>query len=158
MDSFEFGVCSRNLQLKKDNSNWWNAAIKYNVEEVLKNLFVQFSCNDFIAIQGEIVGVGIQENKYKFNEQKLFVFNFIVDGRKIAIPNVERTLSRNGLETVEILHEGSSLRMDLDELVEYSNRDSVLYPTPREGIVVRDYDDKVSFKVISPKFLLKHDL
>lgn len=57
----EFGVCSRNLELKDSPNLYWNMARKYNIEEVLP---------DNTALQGEIFGVGIQGNP--LNVQKQF--------------------------------------------------------------------------------------
>jgi hypothetical protein len=43
----------------------------------------------------------------------------------------------------------------IDELLKYSEQKSVLNPDfDREGVVIRSTDRKISFKVISNKFLI----
>mgnify|MGYP001577680215 CR=1 FL=1 len=66
----KFGVCSRNIDLAEDgNSHFWQAAKKYKFMEILKEL------GKNIAIQGELVGSGIQGNPENLTEQELFVFD-----------------------------------------------------------------------------------
>lgn len=46
-----FSVCSRNIELKHDETNaWWEAAVKHGLEDKLRNLGRE------IALQGELVG------------------------------------------------------------------------------------------------------
>jgi len=64
-----FRVCSRNLELKENDSNThWKMAKKYNLENILRSL------TRHLAIQGEICGEGIQGNPMKLVGQHLFVF------------------------------------------------------------------------------------
>ena len=64
-----FRVCSRNLELKEDpNNTHWKMARIYHIEEALRDIGFR------LAIQGEIVGPGIQGNPMKLSEQKLYVF------------------------------------------------------------------------------------
>ena len=66
----EFGVCSRNLELKEDESNtYWKVARVLDLENKLRSLHSPFS------IQGEIIGPGIQGNKYKLQKPEFFIFN-----------------------------------------------------------------------------------
>ena len=46
----------------------------------------------------------------------------------------------------------------VDDMITYADGKSILYDTLREGVVIRNYDKNVSFKCISNKFLLKHNL
>lgn len=57
----DFGVCSRNLELKEseDNTIWWLAK-KLNIENTL------FKLSKNIALQGEIVGEGIQKKQIEY--------------------------------------------------------------------------------------------
>jgi hypothetical protein len=53
-----FGVCSRNLDLKETEGNtFWNVASKLDIESNIP---------DNTAIQGELVGPGIQGNPYSY--------------------------------------------------------------------------------------------
>ena len=40
-------------------------------------------------------------------------------------------------------------------MVEYSKGKSTLSPILREGVVVRNYEKPISFKIVNPDFLLK---
>ena len=150
----EFFVCSRNMRLTKpDTSNYWKIAKKFNIEEKLKNL------NRNIAIQGEIVGPKIQKNKYELTELDFYVFSiFDIDsGKYVNRDELIITVQLLGLKMVPVLDYNFKLKNTVDEMVEYSNGDSIVYKTIREGVVFRAIDDShISFKVISPDFLLKY--
>lgn len=56
-----FHVCSRNLDLKEDEANsFWKVARKFNIEDIMRRNFMKG-----MAIQGEMIGEGIQGNQYK---------------------------------------------------------------------------------------------
>lgn len=156
----KFGVCSRNLELKEDDKNlYWQIARKYKIEEKLSQL------NQNIAIQGEIIGPGIQKNKYKLNEHKLYIFSgYDIDNQKYLDFNELRKIAGLfSLDIVPIIETNFKLPNTIEKLLEYSNFNSVLNPNiPREGIVIRsireikDYKLKrLSFKAINNEFLLK---
>ena len=101
----EFGVCSRNnkLGLVLDEKGeptgphggaYWKIAKKYNLEETLPKLCDQAIENKLnIAIQGEIVGPGIQGNKYKLTEYEFFVFKiYNIDKREYVSSDFRRIL------------------------------------------------------------------
>ena len=51
-----------------------------------------------------------------------------------------------------------SLLPTMQEMVNYAKGKSVLLDTLREGLVMRNYENNISFKVINPEFLLKNDV
>lgn len=61
------GVCSRNQELEDGSSIWWTIAKKYAVLEKLRGTG--------LAIQGEIVGPGVQQNPLALKELAFFVFD-----------------------------------------------------------------------------------
>ena len=62
-------MCSRNLDLKRSDGNtYWAIADQYDLE----NKMTEYGCN--IAIQGEIIGKGIQGNQYGLDKIELRVF------------------------------------------------------------------------------------
>lgn len=64
-----FRVCSRNLELEKDEKNThWKMVEQYNLENELGYHGLS------VAIQGEIVGENIQKNPLKIKGQKFYVF------------------------------------------------------------------------------------
>lgn len=155
-NKYEFGVCSRNLRINTPNqTSYWKVAREYDIETILKSLIGDF---DYVVLQGEIIGEGIQENKYKVQGLRLFAFNLIFpDGKRNAF-EIQYSLSRFGVETVPLLSTDFFLSGTMDENVDRSNGESVVIKgVMREGIVLRNNERGLSFKIISPKFLLKND-
>ena len=152
-----FGVCSRNLDLKYDEGNtFWKMAIAYDVEEKLKD----FGKN--IAIQGEVIGEGIQGNPYKIKGQKFFVYDIydINEGEYLDAQTREETVAILDLKHVPVFGMLNKIPVDfsIDTLLELAENKSELNPnTEREGLVFKCYNDtSISFKVISNKFLFKY--
>jgi hypothetical protein len=168
-DGKKFYVCSRNLWLRKDNnSNYWRIAKKYNLKSALKELYKLY---DVVALQGEIIGPGIQKNKYKKTDLEFYVFNFISKHDNKFIPLFENFPFLNAWELnyVPFVDDGEFyLSNNVKEIVEYSKGRSMLADIPREGVVIRSVDGKpgginkmgkwFSFKAINPDFLSKYDL
>lgn len=154
-----FGVCSRNFQLlKPDNSSYWTLAKELNLKEKLIKYCEEWGCG--IIVQGEAVGQKIQNNKYGFDTVKLFVFNVAqyYKGEKINYNQYQQILfcEKLGLQAVPRLEYDIKLPTTIPQVVELSKGWSTLAKVPREGIVVRNYENNVSFKVINPDFLLKY--
>lgn len=153
--TLRFGVCSRNVYLKTpNNSSYWKIAKKYNIESVLNKLIGE---RDFVAIQGEIVGEGIQGNKYKVKDVDMYVFNLINPNGKENYIVMSVIMEAMGMKCVPRLDNNFKMLPTIPDMVDYANGVSKIYDTAREGIVVRNYESGLSFKVISPKFLLKHE-
>ena len=165
-DGDEFCACSRNWKKTEDDTNvYWHVARKYKLHEVLDHE------NKIYAIQGEVVGPGIQGNKPKLLELDLFVFNIydIREGRLLGFEDFTAFCAGNGLKTVPIerIIRGKDL-VTFDWSLEawlkkaegkYEGTDS-----PREGIVIRPLVSaysptlrgRLSFKVINNDFLIKY--
>lgn len=154
-----FGVCSRNFQLlKPDNSSYWTLAKELNIESKMK-AWCEVNKSGLI-IQGEAVGRGIQGNKYGFEDIKLFVFNVLIydKGQTISL-NQDRQNSfctDMWFNTVDCLESEFDLKPTIPAMVEYAKGMSLWANIHREGIVVRNYEHNISFKVINPDFLLKY--
>jgi RNA ligase (TIGR02306 family) len=178
----EFGVCSRNMLLDTtdETGTLVRVAKRLGLEERLRALAAARGC-DF-AVQGEVIGPGVQRNKYGLSELALCVFNVLIRGNLPQVPpeptpafdvSAYRFLDQSdmlaavaelGLETVP--HLGTVvLNHTIDELVVLAEGTSVLNPkSQREGIVLRplvevedEFLGRLSFKAINPKFLLKYD-
>ena len=148
-DKIVFGVCSRKLHLvKEDNSSWWTVAREQKIEKIMRELMGNATT---FVIQGEIIGPAVQKNKYGVRGYQFYVFNVIVDGKKINpyFHDIERFL-----KVVPVVFEGV-LPETIDEVVAMADGQSVIADTIREGIVFRTKNQSVSFKAISNKFLLK---
>lgn len=151
-----FTVCSRNIWLKRpSNQSYWEIVRKYDLENKLKGY------NKEIIIQGEIIGPGIQKNKYQLKEIDFYVFSIydISSNIRMGLRETEEICKQLGLKMVPVL--GSDVKLNtlgtVQDLVKLSIGKSVLFKRQREGIVVRNQrfnDEQLSFKVISPDFLL----
>lgn len=151
-----FGVCSRNIYLKnRDGSIYWEMAIKHNVETVLKQIAKDYNAKT-IVLQGESIGPGICGDKYQIGK-KFYAFNLIIDGVAFSTLNIKNVLSPYGIETVPILDMEFTLPETCDLMMEYSNAKSVINPKiDREGVVCRNVEENISFKAVSPNWLLKY--
>lgn len=157
----DFGACSRNLDLLETPGNsLWQVARTLGVEAKLRSLGRNF------ALQGEIIGEGIQGNKYNLRGQTVHFFNaFDVDAyRYLDYAEFTACLENLGLPVVPVLDAAFPLDNDINALVELSKRKSTLHPAVwAEGVVIRplrerqDALGRVSFKAINPEFLLKYE-
>ena len=173
----EFGVCSRNLDLKEEGETaYWKYVRKHQLEEKMRAISAKGDQKLLnFSLQGELAGPGIQGNKYHLDDVQFFIFNvFDIDRFGYVDLNViEKApgvfvyefLEAWELQHVPIVTSGYALPGSVDEIVEYSKAKSLLHKdTWREGIVLRSqpeaFDEelhRLSFKVINPNFLLKYD-
>lgn len=167
-----FGVCSRNLELAepeafvegemvmcqdgverpKQENSFWKVAQHLQLGDWMAKQDANY------AIQGELIGEGIQGNPYKIKGHTVRFFNaFNIDTQEyLGLDEFEGLIKSMGLETVPILDRNFLLPNTVDDLLEYADAKSVLNPAfDREGVVIRSLDRKISFKAISNKFLLK---
>jgi RNA ligase (TIGR02306 family) len=151
----EFGVCSRNLELLETEGNtFWKVARELNLENKMKSL------GKNISIQAELIGESVQGNPYKIKGQTIRCFNlYNIDTQEYSsLTEFKDTVEMLGLETVPVLDTNFKLPDTIDELLKFADSKSELNPNyDREGIVIRTLDRKISFKVISNKFLLKYE-
>ncbi|HWK98806.1 MAG TPA: RNA ligase (ATP) [Parapedobacter sp.] len=151
-----FGVCSRNLELlaSPDNTLW-----KFAHENKLADKLISRGRN--IALQGELIGEGVQGNPYKLTGQSVrFFYLFDVDKhRYLPMEEFFSLMEALELETVPILSGNFQLPETIDEILALADGVSKLNPpnkqVAREGLVFRNADRTVSFKAISNRFLLK---
>jgi RNA ligase (TIGR02306 family) len=150
----EFGVCSRNLDLKETEGNtFWQVARRDGIEAKMRSVVG----TDF-AIQGELIGPGIQGNIYKLREPEFRVFDVysITTGAYLS-PQKRRELIRNlGLQHVPFISVDKDLGVgSVEEILQWAEDISLLNPTvQREGIVFKEVNGGMSFKAISNRYLL----
>ncbi|MGH7974802.1 MAG: RNA ligase (ATP) [bacterium] len=159
----EFGVCSRNLELKETEGNaFWKTARALDLENKLRGFHLN------LGLQGELVGPGVQGNKYKLNKLNFFVFNVcsVETGLALSYADFNHVVTTLGLTSVPLVGLNYTLPSTIDEIVFYSKASSVLNKdVHREGIVLRplieEYEEilrgRLSFKCINPDFLLKYN-
>lgn len=154
-DKFEFGVCSRTLRRgKPDNSSYWIVAREFDIEDLLCSIIGN---REYVILQGEIVGKGIQGNKYSISDYGFYAYNLIYPYKQLNHREMAQTLAWSKIYLVPLVNDKYELSNTIDETVQTSIGNSILKEdTPREGIVVRNYQKGISFKIVNPEFLLKH--
>ena len=152
----EFGICSRNINLKDSDNTYWNSARKYKLDTILSSL------NKNLMLYFEQCGPGIQGNIYNLTQHMLFMFDvFDIDSQTYYSPEEMVEFARKtGLITVPVLSSNVSLSgKTVDDILELSNGQSVLGTIGclREGLVFKANTGRQrnSWKAISNEYLLK---
>lgn len=149
----EFGVCSRNLDLKESEDNtFWRVARTLKLEEQLRAI------GRDLALQGEVIGEGIQKNLYNVKGHDFYLFDIydVRAGRHLKA--VERQAL--GIATKQVPSLGTQIiaSASITDLLAAAEGKSALNPkADREGIVFDCREREISFKAISNKFLLKNE-
>lgn len=149
----EFHVCSRNLDLKRDENNaFWKAAIKYDVEGKMRAAGLRG-----VALQGELCGEGLNGNNYKLGLE-WFVFDvYVVDEGYMSPKQRREVINSLGLKHVPVISVDSQLVQSVPELLDMADGKSYIAPCLREGFVYKSEDGSKSFKVISNEWLCRYD-
>jgi RNA ligase (TIGR02306 family) len=158
------GVCSRNIDLVETEGNtFWKAARQQNIVDTLLELSAENG--EEYAIQGELIGEGIQGNPEKLTGHKFFLFDIysITAGRYLKVDerySIIDKLNMNGasIEHVPIVEQGLRVAQaydSIDELLEFAEGPSLNPQTKREGLVFKSWESDFSFKAISNSYLLK---
>ena len=184
------GVCSRNIDLKdpdfKPNYGFFKTLLSkilpwYNlpvykaepsnywkiVKEEKINLYLKDFCQEVgadFALQGELIGVGIQKNNEGLLNHELRIFDiFNITEQRYLYPQerMDWITSFNekyntNIKHVPVLNPAFPLVADLDLLLAMADGESLNTSQKREGIVFKACDgEQISFKVISNQYLLK---
>lgn len=161
--SFEFNgetihimVCSRNLQIKTGCESHYRAALeRMGMFEKIEALHRYFQRP--IAVQGEVIGYGIQGNPERLPNQEFHAFNmFDIDDNEYMPYSVVKDVFTE-FEVVQVPQVAEPFkpfqRFDsIEELLAFSDGPS-LKALVREGIVYKS-DYHGSFKVINDRWLL----
>lgn len=159
----DFLVCSRNVVFDKpdkkcfyDTNVYTEMAEKYNVETVLEEICKDLGLN-WIALQGETFGEGIQKRDYCMKGHDFRGFNLITskDGRWNSLES-RNYLAKYNIPWVPIIESHYRLPATVDEMLAYADDLSMIDGGMREGVVLRSLDGKDSFKAVSNNFLLKY--
>lgn len=162
----EFGVCSRNMELKENDTNkYWQMARQLGLKDKMLSDKWNF------CIQGELCGPGIQANRMGFKENKLLIYNvWDIDAQRYQddalMPMIVHGL---GLELVPTVYVGPWKWNTVEELLAFADEQN--YPnhgngndSPAEGIVIRPVKEalstilggRLSIKAISNRYLVKY--
>lgn len=154
----EFGVCSRNLDLKRNENNaFWKVAIEQDIEAKMRKVDADWDW----AIQGELIGPGIQGNIYNLSQPDFYVYDvYDIMNRKYLISDARTVLIHNmGLKHVPVIYPEQLLEnKNIDWLLQYAEGKSILnLQQEREGIVFKNIKDpEFTFKVVSNRYLMGH--
>lgn len=165
----EFYVCSRNVVFDTpemgcyyDTNVYVEMEEKYNMRGVLETLLAENPDLEFVTLQGETYGEGVQKRTYGLKGHDFMAFNLIYghkDGttERFNPKMMARILNNFEVPCVPILAEGYILPDTVEELREFVNSEgSRVDGVIKEGIVFRNVDATQSFKCVSPEFLLKY--
>jgi RNA ligase (TIGR02306 family) len=157
----EFGVCSRNLDLKRDENNtFWKVAIEEGIEEKMRRVGAAHRPYGGFAIQGELIGPGVQGNIYKLSKPEFRVFDVydIQEGKYLNPADRRELVECLGLKHVPVLATNADLvtcQGKVEHVLECAEGSSALNnKQEREGIVLKEVNGGMSFKAISNRYLL----
>lgn len=158
-------VCSRNVCYDTvdkpcyyDTNFYWEMAKKYNIYDVLSKLLDRFPNAEWVTIQGETYGEGIQKRNYSLKGHEFAIFNLITSdkGRLGTKEMVYELGNICDVPCVPILDTITFDGLTVEKLLEMADGNSVIDGLPREGFVLRSLDGARSFKAVSNNYLLKY--
>jgi RNA ligase (TIGR02306 family) len=153
-----FHVCSRNMDLKRDENNlYWRVAIDLDIERTMREQFLHT-----LAVQGEIIGPSVQENRYKRDKLEFYAFD-LYDASGLGHyknPAYFNRCMRLWFPNILTVPEDQEIKIAkyvvIEDLLRMAEGESKIAKVPREGLVIRSIgDERFSFKVISNNYLLK---
>lgn len=161
----DFYVCSRNVVFDKPDKNCFydtnvyiEMAEKYDIEKILESILTDDLTLDWVTLQGETYGAGIQKRDYGLKEHRFAGFNFITskEGRWDSV-RAAKFMAQYNIPWVPILDENYILPNTIEELRAFSHSEgSRIDGVIKEGIVFRSQDGSISFKCVDPEFLMKY--
>lgn len=171
---YTFLVCSRNVVFDKpdkkcfyDTNIYTEMAEKYHMETVLHDMmtlrrdYLEEEDLEFITIQAETYGAGVQKRDYGLKDHDMAIFNIIFgykDGRVIRLnPNAGLEYAKlYNLPYVPVVSTLMELPKTPEEVVAMADGKSAIDGGMREGLVFRSSDGTLSFKAVSNDFLIKY--
>jgi hypothetical protein len=161
-----FYVCSRNVCFGEENKPcyydtnvYWEMAKKYNIFEVLSKMLEKYPQEEWITIQGETYGEGVQKRDYSLTGHDFAAFNLIFSSKgRVGTMEMLKILAEYGVPCVPVLEACMKINQfeNVDAILAYADGNSVKDDKPREGIVFRSTDGTKSFKAVSNSFLLQY--
>ena len=159
----DFYVCSRNVVFDKPDKTcfyetnvYTEMAEKYDIENKMKKMLNDLD-TEWVTIQGETFGKGVQNRDYSLNEHDFRAFNLVTPkegrwGTTIA----QKYLEIYDIPFVPILDDKFILPDTVEELLDYATGKSVFDDKLREGVVIRSFNGSLSFKAVSNDYLLEY--
>ena len=163
-NNFDFYVCSRNVVFDKpdkqcfyESNVYIEMAEKYHIEDTLREILMNNLNWDWVTLQGETYGAGIQKRDYSLKGHDFMGFNFITstNGRWNSV-DASKLMFQYGIPWVPIIDENFILPDTVEELLAIATDKSAVDGGMREGLVFRSQDGAQSFKAVSNEFLMKY--
>lgn len=160
---YDFYICSRNVVYDKpdqpcfyESNPYIEMSEKYKFEEVLKSILEENNL-EWVTLQGETYGEGIQKRTYGIDHKDFMAFNLIFSDRgRLGSVEASEIMKKYGIQWVPILETNIKLPSTVDEVLNIATGKSALDGEMREGIVFRSLDGAKSFKAVSNEYLLKY--
>ena len=163
-NNFDFYVCSRNVVFDKpdkpcfyESNVYIEMAEKYHIEDTLREILMNNLNWDWVTLQGETYGAGIQKRDYSLAGHDFMGFNFITStGGRWNSVDASKLMFQYGIPWVPIIDENFILPDTVEELLAIATDKSAVDGGMREGLVFRSQDGAQSFKAVSNEFLMKY--
>jgi RNA ligase (TIGR02306 family) len=161
----EVNVCSRNINLcETEGNSFWKVAREQNIVEPLLQVFDKHGTE--YALQGELIGEGIQGNPEKLKGQRFYLFDvynitdgcYLEPGERYALLDQLKMLGAD-LEHAPVLDprfDVTGTFYTVDDIVNFAEGPSLNPQIQREGVVFKSLTSDFTFKAISNSYLLKH--
>lgn len=156
----QFVVCSRNMTLKPTDNPWHVAADNLSIERKLREY--RFATGKNYAVQGELLGKGIQGTREKFFDYTVRFFAVYDVDNMCYLPYNEVINVFEDLDLPMVPLLGMFNPFDtfstVQEFIDYSNKLEPIHADIPEGVVYHSINaPHVSFKAISTNYLLKYE-
>lgn len=154
------GVCSRNLELKLEDTNNTFVVASAEWQEIVRKIYDDTGRN--LALQGELMGPGVQGNRENLQKHTLFLYDIWDIDNQQYLGCTERweLASTYNIRHIPIIFYKISLGAlsctTMDEILALADKlDNAGWTDPIEGVVFKRIDGQFSFKIINNRFLLK---
>lgn len=155
----EFHACGRNHSIADGPDNiFWKVARRYNLPEVM-------SQHPHLALQGEVVGLGLPKNPMGLKETELRAFNLydMRAGRSLDHDECFAFYEKHEIPAAPVVAEGPDFQHTVESLLQLAeglyegtkNEREGIVIRPRVGVFSQTLAGRMSFKAINNRFLLK---
>ena len=138
-------------------------AEKYNIKNILAEILDDNKDRiNFVTLQGETYGEGIQKRDYSLKGHDFMAFNLIFGMKDGSVQRLNpRDMTdwlkdKYNIPCVPIVDEHFIMPDTVEELLTIATGESIVDGGLREGLVFRSSDGSKSFKAVSNEYLIKY--
>jgi RNA ligase (TIGR02306 family) len=159
-------VCQRRYSIQPVEGaehDFWKIAKSQGLIDFAQSLGEEMGSKQ-VTVRGEYLGPKVQSNIYKLRQNRVYLFDILVDGRYL---NPERYLAlTENMLRAPVLSADKTLRQWLSgrNIQDASNGRSALYDTRREGVVITPWREshvdsvgRLIIKQRSPEYLARSE-